>query len=267
MSVLSSLKPTQRARVGTIASYVVGLGALLFVLLTADWPTILRQFFNPQVAASMFPGIITVALRNTLLYTLVSFVVGSLLGIVLAVLKLTGGPLGWFAVGFIELFRGVPALLTIFAFAYGVPLAFGGNQIPGGSVGAGILGLIVVTGAYSAEIIRAGIQAVHSGQNEAARSLGMTQGQTMFWVILPQALRIVIPPMTNELVMLLKDSSLLFIAGATVFTKELTTFARDSLSTHANPTPLIVAAALYLIVTLPLTWLVGRLEKRLDPKR
>lgn len=266
MGLLSAMRPTARQRAGRIASYAVGFGLLAAILLLADWPTILRQFANPEVAASMWPGIITIALRNTLLYTLVSFVVGSLLGVLLAVLKVAGGPLGWFAVGFIELFRGVPALLTIFAFAYGVPIAFGA-QVPGGSVGAGILGLIVVTGAYSAEIIRAGIQAVPPGQVEAARSLGMGSGQTMFWITLPQALRIVIPPMTNELVMLLKDSSLLFIAGATVFTKELTTFARDSLSTHANATPLIMAAGLYLIVTLPLTWLAGRLEKRLDRKR
>jgi polar amino acid transport system permease protein len=73
--------------------------------------------------------------------------------------------------------------------------------------------------------------------------------------------------MTNEFVMLLKDTSLLFIAGATVFSKELTNYARDALTTYASPTPLIVVAFLYLIVTLPLTWLVGLLEKKLDPKR
>jgi polar amino acid transport system permease protein len=89
----------------------------------------------------------------------------------------------------------------------------------------------------------------------------------MRWVVLPQGLRIVIPPMTNEFVLLLKDSSLLFIVGFQIDQKELTTFGRDALSQHANATPLFVVAALYLVVTLPLTWLVGRLEKRLDPKR
>lgn len=265
MAVLN-LKPTQRQRASRLLSYAVGIALIVVVVLAADWPTIRQQFANPEVAAKVWPNIVTIALRNTLLFTLISFVGGSLLGVLLAVLKVAGGPLGWFATAFIEFFRGLPALLTIFAFAFILPIAFG-VQLPGDSIGAGLLGLIVVTGAYSAEIIRAGIEAVAPGQSEAARSLGMTQGQTMSWVILPQAFRIVIPPMTNEFVMLLKDTALLFIAGATAQTRELTTFARDSLSTHASATPLMLSALLYLLVTLPLTWLVGLLEKKLDPKR
>jgi polar amino acid transport system permease protein len=264
--MLSSLKPTARARVSRVSSYVVGVVFILVIAIFADWPVILKQFANGEVAAKMWPTVITVALVNTLWYTLASFVGGSLLGVLMAVMKNAGGPLSWFAIAFIEFFRGIPALLTIFGMAYILPIAFG-VKIPGGSIGAGILGLILVTGAYSAEIIRSGIEAVPYGQREAARSLGMNPGQTMFWVVLPQGLRIVIPPMTNEFVMLLKDTSLLFIAGATVFSKELTNYARDALTTYASPTPLIVVAFLYLIVTLPLTWLVGLLEKKLDPKR
>lgn len=266
MGVLSSLKPTARQRLGRLVSYAIGVAFIAVIALAADWPTIQRQFANPEVAAKVWPNIVTIALRNTLLFTLISYVGGSLLGVLLAVLKVAGGPLGWFAVAFIEFFRGIPALLTIFAAAFIVPIAFG-VQVPGGSIGAGLVGLIIVTGAYTAEIIRAGIQAVAPGQSEAARSLGMTGGQTMGWIVLPQAMRIVIPPMTNEFVMLLKDTALLFIAGATAQTRELTTFARDSLSTYASATPMILAALLYLIVTLPLTWLVGLLEKKLDPKR
>ena len=235
-------------------------------MIAADWPTIVQQFFNADVAAKMWPAIVTVALKNTLLYTFASFILGSVLAVLLAVFKVAGGPLGWFAIVFIEFFRGIPALLTIFGAAFVLPIAFG-FKIPGGGVGAGILGLTLVTGAYAAEIIRAGIQAVPPGQVEASRSLGMGSGQTMFWVVLPQAFRIVIPPMTNEFVMLLKDSSLLFVAGMAVFEKELTSFARDALSTTGNATPMFMSAIAYLIVTLPLTYLVGLLEKRLDPKR
>ncbi len=260
------MKPTTRQRVGRLSSYAVGVVFVIIVVLVADWPVITKQFFNAEVAAKMWPAIVTVALKNTLIYTVASFVLGSLLAVVLAVMKQAGGPLGWAAIAFIEFFRGIPALLTIFGAAFVVPIAFG-FKIPGGGVGAGILGLTLVTGAYAAEIIRAGIEAVPPGQLEASRSLGMTSGQTMFWVVLPQALRIVIPPMTNEFVMLLKDSSLLFVVGMGVFDKDLTTFARDALSTTGNATPMFMAALAYLIVTLPLTWLVGRLEKRLDPKR
>jgi polar amino acid transport system permease protein len=129
-------------------------------------------------------------------------------------------------------------------------------------VGAGLVGLILVAGAYMAETIRAGIQGVPKGQAEAARSLGMSAGRTMLSITLPQAFRIIIPPLTNEFVLLIKDTSLLFIAGSTLQTKELTTFTRDALSTYANGTPLLMAAMLYLIITIPLTFLVARLERR-----
>lgn len=267
MSIVPYLRPTARQRAGRFTSYAIGVLVLAAFAFSADWPTIGHQFFNPEVAAQMWPAIITIALKNTLWITFVSFVLGMLLAVVLAVLKVAGGPLGWFAIAFIEFFRGIPALLTIFAAAFVIPIAFEGFKFPGERVGAAVLGLTLVTGAYGAEIIRAGIQAVPPGQLEAARSLGMGSGQTMFWVVLPQAFRIVIPPVTNELVMLLKDSSLVYIVGLGVFEKELTTFGRDALSTTGSPTPLFMVAIAYLVVTLPLTYLVGLLEKKLDPKR
>jgi polar amino acid transport system permease protein len=266
VSVLPYLKPTARKRLGRLASYALGVVVLLAVVGFADWHKIQKVFFNPSVALQMWPSILTIALKNTLIYTVSSFVLGSTLAVLLAVLKISGGPLGWFASAFIEFFRGIPALLTIFTAAYVIPLAFG-FQIPGEGPGAGILALTIVTGAYAAEIVRAGIEAVPSGQAEAARSLGMSSSQTMFWVVLPQALRIVIPPMTNEFVMLLKDTSLLYVAGFTLTQKELTTFGQDALSTTGNATPIVMVAVAYLIVTIPLTWLVGKLEKKLDPKR
>jgi polar amino acid transport system permease protein len=97
---------------------------------------------------------------------------------------------------------------------------------------------------------------------EAARSLGMTKSTAMRYIILPQAFRIVIPPLTNELVLLIKDTSLLFIIGTTPATKELTKFARDFMTTTQNATPLMVVAVVYVIITLPLTFLVRQLEKK-----
>jgi polar amino acid transport system permease protein len=261
----AAMRPTVRSKVGRASTYVIAIGLIVAAVVSVDWGMLGPKIFNGDVAATMFPRVITVALVNTIYYTLVSFVIGTLLAIVVALMKLAGGPLGWIATGFIELFRGLPALLTLFSFAFILPLV--GVRLPGGTVGGGLFGLVLVTAAYVAEIVRSGIEAVPSGQREAARSLGMSSLQTMRWVVLPQGLRIVIPPMTNEFVLLLKDSSLLFIVGFQIDQKELTTFGRDALSQHANATPLFVVAALYLVVTLPLTWLVGRLEKRLDPKR
>lgn len=257
------MRPTTRNRATHLTLYVVFAAIVIWAATSTDWALVQRQFFNAEVARAQLPQIITIALKNTLLFTVISFAGGLILGTIMALLKLSSIlPYRWLAIGYIEFFRGVPALLTIFAMAYMLPIALH-VQVPGGSIGAGLLGLVLVAGAYMAEVIRAGIQAVPKGQREAARSLGMSSGRTMVSVVLPQAFRIVIPPVTNEFVLLLKDTSLLFIAGSTVFTKELTTFARDSLTTNANATPLIMAAMLYLLVTIPLTSLVARMERKM----
>ncbi|MGA7229043.1 MAG: amino acid ABC transporter permease, partial [Acidimicrobiia bacterium] len=152
-------------------------------------------------------------------------------------------------------------LITIILFGYGLPLAFQ-FHLPGGTLVTGSVALGVVAAAYMAETIRAGILAVPKGQDEAARSLGMSPARAMGSIVLPQAFRIIIPPLTNEFVLLIKDTSLLFVLGTTPVTKELTKFARDFMSTTQNATPLTVVAIVYLIITLPLTYLVRRLEKR-----
>ncbi|WP_454777633.1 amino acid ABC transporter permease [Georgenia muralis] len=261
------MRRTTRRRLTRGAMYVVFLAVVVAVVLATDWARVQNQFLRVDIAREQFPQIITIALKNTIVFTVVSFVGGVVLGVVMALMKLSSvPPYRWFATAYIELFRGLPALLTIFAMAYVIPIALG-VQVPGGQVGAGLVGLILVASAYMAEVIRAGIEAVPKGQAEAARSLGMSPARTMLSVILPQGFRIIIPPMTNEFVLLLKDTSLLFIAGSTVFTKELTTFARDGLSVNSNGTTLVMAAMLYLLITIPLTRLVAVLERKLAKTR
>jgi polar amino acid transport system permease protein len=256
------LRRTTRRHLQHGALYVAFLIGVLVVALKADWGALAEAFFDPEILRSAFPEVVTVAAKNTIVYTAVAFSGGLLLGLVLALMKLSPvAPYRWAATAYIELFRGLPALLVIFTIAFAVPIAFQW-QPPGGSAGAGLLALIIVSAAYIAETIRAGIQAVPTGQIEAARSLGMNPAHTLCWVTLPQAFRIVIPPLTNELVILIKDTSLLFIAGMAIEQQELTTFARDSVSTFGNSTPLTVAALMYLAVTLPLTRLVALLERR-----
>lgn len=262
-----TMKRRTRQRLYRFTMYAIFIALVVWAVLATDWELFQRQFLNPEVAMKMLPDIITVALKNTILFTLVAFAGGLLLGILLALMKLSSiGPFRWFATSWIELFRGLPALLTIFAFAFMLPIALK-IRIPGGAITAGLLGLIVVASAYMAEVIRAGIQAVPKGQTEAARSLGMSPLKTMFWVVLPQGFRIIIPPLTNEFVLLLKDTSLLFIAGTTPITKELTTFARDGLTANANATPFVMAAMLYLLVTIPLTRVVAWLERKMARQR
>lgn len=261
------MRKTTRRRLTRGALYAIFVAVVVVVAVATDWARIQNQFLRWDIARDQLPEIVTIALKNTILFTAISFAGGLVLGVVMALMKLSSvPPYRWFATAYIEIFRGLPALLTIFAMAYVLPIALD-IRVPGGQVGAGLVGLILVAGAYMAEVIRAGIQAVPKGQTEAARSLGMSPGRTMFWVTLPQGFRIIIPPMTNEFVLLLKDTSLLFIAGSTVFTKELTTFARDAQSMTGNGTTLVMAAMLYLLITIPLTRLVAVLERKLAKTR
>ncbi len=242
--------------------YAISIVAVVAFAFVADWDKIRFSFFQADVLKEMLPQVLTLAARNTLVYTAGAFGFGLALALILALMKLsTIKPYRWFATGYIELFRGLPALITIILFGYGLPLAFQ-FHLPGGTLVTGSVALGVVAAAYMAETIRAGILAVPKGQDEAARSLGMSPARAMGSIVLPQAFRIIIPPLTNEFVLLIKDTSLLFVLGTTPVTKELTKFARDFMSTTQNATPLTVVAIVYLIITLPLTYLVRRLEKR-----
>ena len=244
-----------------MAQYAVLLLVVVLVGLLADWGEIRRAFFDPEVIRAQFPSVITIALKNTIIYTLLGFGFGLALGLVLALMKLSSvGPYRWFATGYIEFFRGLPALLVFLAIGTGVPIAFPGTFL--NRYVSIMLALGLVGGAYMAETIRAGIQAVPKGQTEAARSLGMSQGRAMRSIIIPQAFRIILPPLTNELILLTKDSSLAFLLGSTLEQRELAQFGRAALTQYRSLTPVLVAGVCYLIITLPLSMLVRRLEAR-----
>jgi polar amino acid transport system permease protein len=160
---------------------------------------------------------------------------------------------------YIEFFRGLPALLVVITIGFGVPLAFGTilDRTVSITIALGIVG-----SAYIAETIRAGIQAVPAGQVEAARSLGMSPARTMVFIVIPQAFRVVLPPLTNELILLTKDSSLAFLLGTTLAQQELAQFGRAALNEVRSLTPLLVVGLCYLIITIPLSYLARRLERR-----
>jgi polar amino acid transport system permease protein len=250
----------RRLRQGVLYLILIVGFATLAVL--ADWSAIKSNFFDVHTLKQIWPEIAKEGAKNTVVYTAIAFSGGLALAFLLALMKLSPvAPYRWLATVYIEFFRGLPALIVIIISAYAVPLAFSWHP-PGGNIGAGCIALIAVSGAYMAETLRAGIQAVPKGQHEAARSLGMSGGRTMVSIVLPQAIRLIIPPLTNEFVLLLKDTSLLSVAGVGLGQKELTNFGEDALNTYGNSTPLMAAAVLYLIITLPLTRLVASLEKR-----
>ncbi|CAM5358033.1 amino acid ABC transporter permease [Streptomyces aurantiogriseus] len=243
--------------------YVVFVAAVVAFALAADWDRLQNQFAQKDVARQMFPDVITLALKNTVLYTVSGFVFALTLGLVIALMRLSSvGPYRWVAGVYIEIFRGLPALLIFIFIGVAVPLAFPGTEIVGGTYGKAAIALGLVGAAYLAETFRAGIQAVPKGQMEAARSLGFSPARAMISIIIPQAFRIILPPMTNEFIILFKDSSLVLLLGVTLEERELSKFGRDLASTTANSTPILVAGLCYLLVTIPLGFVVRRMEAK-----
>lgn len=257
-----TLKRATRRRLRDGGLYVLLVAVAVVLALTMDWEAVSTNFLDGETWKSLWPDIVLTAAKNTVKYTVIAFAGGISLALVLALMRLS--PLRlyrWLATIYIEFFRGLPALVVIIFMAFGVPLAFGWSP-PGGTIGGGLIGLILVSGAYMAETLRAGIQAVPKGQREAAQSLGMNGFWTMVTVVLPQAVRIVIPPLTNEFILLVKDTSLLSVVGMQYNQVELTAFGSNNLNTQSNPSPLLAVALVYLVISIPSSQLVAFLERR-----
>lgn len=211
--------------------------------------------FNISLFMESIPYLIDGA-KYTILFSLISIVFGILIGLFASLMKISKNPF-FNILGnlYIEIIRGTPLLLHIMIAYYGLA-AF---KINLNYFTAGVLALSINSGAYCGEIFRAGIESIEKGQMEAARSVGMSYGQAMRYIILPQAVKRVIPPLTNEFVAMLKDSSLLSIIAV----PELLRNARQLMGTKANVwSPFIGAGLIYLVLTLPLTRLASLLERR-----
>ena len=256
-----AMSKRKRAQVFRWIQYGILVVIVLLVAILADWGRLAATFFSVDDAAAMFPEVITVGLKNTVVYTASGFALGLALGLVLALMRLSSvAPYRWISGLYIELFRGLPALLVLLSIGYGIPLAFPGTFLD--KYTAVMLGLGIVSSAYIAETRRAGIQAVPKGQVEAARSLGMSTTRTTFTIVIPQAFKIILPPLTNELIMLTKDSSLAYVLGASLLELELTQMARQEMNSAQSLTPFVVAGLGYLVLTIPLSYLSRYLERR-----
>ena len=164
------------------------------------------------------------------------------------------GPCSWLAVGYVDLFRALPMLVLLILIYYALP--FMGVRLS--SFMSATIALAIVMGAFSGEVFRAGIEAVPKGQIEAARALGLHFGGVMRHVVLPQAVRVVVPPLTSNCVGICKETSL----ASVVALPELLKQGNDAQALTANPTPLIGVAVIYLLVLWPMIRMVGRLETR-----
>ncbi|MFK3790580.1 MULTISPECIES: amino acid ABC transporter permease [Pseudomonas] len=197
----------------------------------------------------------------TLQVTVGSFVLSSLIGLVFALMMVSKvRSVALFAIGLVNVIRGLPIIVQLFYIYFVLP-DFG---IQLSAMQAGVIGLGIAYSAYQAENFRAGIQAIHQGQIEAAESIGMRGPMIMRRVVLPQALRIALPPYGNTLVMMLKDSSLV----STITVAEMTRAGQlIASSTFENMTVYTLVALLYLALSLPLSFALRRLEARISTRR
>lgn len=262
--------PNKQAREAAVAGGVIGIQAAVLagVLLwfrSSNVETFARNFLDVRLLGDFFPRFVNGA-KNTLILSFLGGALGMFLGLILALFTMSKrAVIRAPARIYINFFRGTPLIWQLSFAGLGVVTAlrlgfFSGIDGPY-RVAIAVLGLNLA--AYSAEVYRAGIQSLERGQIEAARSLGLSYLQAMRFVVVPQAIRRVIPPLTNEFVILIKDTSLVTVLGLAFFQKELLGAGKDIYSSTANATAFLGSAAGYLIITLPMIRLVTYLERRL----
>jgi polar amino acid transport system permease protein len=214
--------------------------------------SLIETFFNADVLTSALPALLR-GLINTLLLGLMSIAIGVPAGLVISLIRLYAPkPLRLLSIVYIDVLRATPVLVVLILIYYALP--FVGIKLT--SWTSAVMAFSIVMAAYSAEVFRSGIESVARGQFEAAAALGLPFLVTLYKVVLPQAVRIVIPPMTSNCVSMFKDTSL----ASTVALPELLKEAQDAQALYANPSPLIGAALVYILLLWPMVRLVNMLE-------
>jgi polar amino acid transport system permease protein len=247
------------------ASTIVFFGIIGLVVVNAPgWERVQRSFFDWENFAESAPNIVRRFEVNVRLF-LIAEVLILLLGLVLAVMRSLPGavlfPVRLLATLYVDLFRALPGVLVIFVLGFGIP----GLRLPGVPNDPffwGIVALTLLYSAYVSEVYRAGIDSIHPSQTAAARSLGLTQLQAMRFVVLPQAVRRVIPPLLNDFIGLQKDTVLVSFIGVVEIFRQ----SQIRQAATFNFTPYLVTALVFLVVTIPLArftdWLVSRERDR-----
>ncbi|WP_221653467.1 amino acid ABC transporter permease [Actinotalea ferrariae] len=251
----------RRSTLVAVASTVALTGVAVLALTSSPgWPRVRQSFFDPDVALLALPRVLE-GLWLNLRVMAVCAVVILVVALALAIARTLRGPVFFplraAATAYVDVFRGLPLILVLLLVGFGLPgLRLQG--IPTQAVVLGGLALVLTYSAYVAEVFRAGIESVHPSQVAAARSLGLTRAQTMRTVVLPQAVRRVVPALLNDLVALQKDSGLISILGAI----DAVRAAQIQTSVHANFTPYVVAGFLFVLLTIPLTRVTEALSRR-----
>ena len=239
---------------------VFAVVVVLAVSNAPGWPAVKRQFFNREFFVESLEVIPEAFLLNIRIF-LIAEVFILVLALVIAIFRSLPGPVFFplraLAIAYADFFRGVPTILVIYLLGFGAPgLEISG--IPRGALFWGVVALVLVYAAYVSEVYRAGIESVHPSQEAAARSLGLSRAQALRFVILPQAVRRVLPPLLNDFIGLQKDTALVALLGPVEAFRQ----SQIEVSSNFNYTPYLLTALLFVLLTIPLArltdWLIAR---------
>lgn len=259
----AAYRRTRQIRSGIVAgtSTTLLLVVTAFLIVTSPgWPRVRETFFSWDKAVSSFPAVLSGLWMNIRIMLLCGVII-AIVSLALAVMRTTRSPVAFplrlFATAFVDLFRGLPLLLVIFLLGLGAP-ALRLSGLPNSALFWGCTAIILCYSAYVAEVLRAGIESVHPSQRAAARSLGLTYGQSLRHVVIPQAVRRVMPALMNDLVSLQKDSGLIAVLGV----MDAIMAARVETAKDFNFTPYVVAGFLFICLTIPMARFTDWLARR-----
>lgn len=258
-------KAWRDAIVGMVSLLVFVLVLVVIVGNTPGWPIVQETFFNVDEFVASFPGLLRAFLLNVRIFLIAEpliLIVGLLVALGRNLKAPIFLPIRVVCTMYVDIFRGIPTILVIFLLGFGVPaLRLAG--VPKDALFWGTAALVLSYGAYVAEVFRAGIDSVHPSQTMAARSLGLSSWQTNRYVILPQAVRNVIPPLLNDFISLQKDTALVAVLGPIEVLRQ----AQIDASSTFNYTPYVGAALLFIALTIPMTRFADWLQARSAAKR
>jgi polar amino acid transport system permease protein len=262
--------PTRRERIIPVLISVISTGVFLLLVVwflssSEQWPLVQKQFFSWEAMMESFPDVLRGFWLNLKLFVIAEIFI-TLFSLLLAIARSLKNPIAtplrFAAIGFIDAVRGVPALLLILLFGFGIP-ALKLPGFPSSAMFWGTVALVVSYSAYTSEVYRAGMEAVHNSQQAAARALGLTYWQTLRYAIIPQAVRNVLPALLNGAVSLQKDVALLSVIGV----REAVRASQIYTARTFNYSSLIVAAFLFLLASVPLARFTDRVAQQDQERR
>ena len=264
--ILGGMSGDARNVIIALVSTVVFFAVLILVITNSPgWPEVKTAFFNREVFREAFPEVLRAFWLNIKIFCVAEVFILAF-ALVIAVLRSLPGPVFFpiraLAIVYTDFFRGIPTILLIFILGFGVP-ALGLSGVPTSALVWATVALIIIYSAYVSEVYRAGIESVHPSQDAAARSLGLSRGQSLRYVVVPQAVRRVVPPLLNDFIGLQKDTALVALIGP------VEAFRQAQIDTSAtfNFTPYVAAALIFVSFTIPLARLTDYLNERSRRRR